>query len=152
MKTAESDFGDDLPALDEVVIVLVTAGKKRWLNTSYRAGFKEHASAILLNSGSKVIDVSGGVEFLVIKIEPSKTFSQDSTIKALRDGLNRFFYSRWPRKANNEYEGGCCWSEVSFYFECFDFPLDSVKAYVRMSPQSEENLPRRASFEVPVQY
>jgi hypothetical protein len=152
MMTAESDFMDDLPTLSEAVIVLVTSGKKRWLNRSYRDGFWEQASSILLKNGSKVIDVSGGAEFLVIKLEPSKTFSQESAIKALRDGLSRFFYSRWPRKANNEYEGGCCWSEVSFYFESFDFPLDSVKAYVRMSQQIDETAPRKASFEVPIQY
>lgn len=150
--TPENDFEDDLPPLSEVVIVLVTSGKKRWLNGTYRAAFRETATSILQKNGSRVIDVSGGTEFLVIKVEPSKTFSQESAIKALRDELSRFFYSRWPRKANTEYEGGCCWSEVSFYFESFDFPIDSVRAYVRMPQEIDESGHRKASFEVPIRY
>lgn len=144
----------EFPDLTEVTFVLVTTGRKRWITKAIRMAFTEPVKELLKNFGSSLVEIDGGSDHLIVKLNPSADFQQDRVLKNVKATLNSYFYRKWSRKANMEYEGGDCWSEVSFFFETFDIPESALASFIRYTETKvdDEAALRRTSFEIPIKY
>lgn len=137
--------------LAEHCLVLVTAGRKRWLTGAIRTRCDESVRAVMREFGATLDSVDGTTDCLIIRTLAPIGAAIDQMGETLKVRLNEYLYRSMERKMNQLYEGALCWSRAQISFDSFAIPERDVIAYVRLVSGGDESLAKNR-FVSPVQW